>query len=217
MRDVESDITLGCVQPPPWASRSSDRGLRPPSRPAARRRRAAQDAGGTREVAPPAEFDHRMPPRLNGSSARFLPGLSAPPALPERGSHVRSAGSANTRLRSAFRVSHPRGGLTPPRTLSACSIRLTLLGFDPPELSSSPGAVSPLGARCRPAVHRGPCVLNGACSEAFTRPPLARGHGLDVHPTCSSLDAGPSVRLHGFAPLASPPLHAAVFRRDAGA
>ena len=50
---------------------------------------------------------------------------------------------------ATYRVSHPPGDLTPPRTLPACFIRHTLVGFHPSELSSSPAAVAPLDARCR--------------------------------------------------------------------
>jgi len=121
--------------------------------------RTLSGPGDARGVAPPSEYDHRTPPCLETARAVlelawFLPGLLAPPAHPVRGSHVRSAGLSTARLRSASRVSHPPDGLTPPRTLPACFIRLALMGFDPSERSSSMAAVAPLGARCRPDVHR---------------------------------------------------------------
>ena len=211
MRGAFASIPPDCVQPAPWASRSSDRWLRPSSRLAVRRPLATQNAGSAREVAPPSEFDHRMPPRLiarvHGS---FLDSRPLQRSW-ERGSHVRYAGLATTRLRSAFRVSHPLDGLTPPRTLPACFIRLTLLGLWPSR------AFLLARSRCasrRPLPScRSPREWPQPLHALSTRP----DHGPSGLPARLPTGAGPSARLHGFAPLTSPPLRCVWFRHVAGA
>jgi hypothetical protein len=168
-----------CVQPAPWASRSSDRASRPSSRPAvqtdAAPHRTPEALAKLRLLQSLTTGCHHAP---KARVAWFLPGLSSPSTLPARGSHVRYAGLATTRLRSASRVSHPPDGLTPPRTLPACFIRLTFLGFRPPEPSSSAGAVAPLGARCRPVVHRGPSSPREPDHRPAPAPSPCSVHGL---------------------------------------
>jgi hypothetical protein len=169
-----------CVQPAPW-SLEVFRSCAPDG---------PKTDGDARGVTPPAEFDLRTPPRCvtahgGARAARFLPGLSAPPALAERGSHDRYAGHSNSRLRSAFRVSHPPDGLTPPRTLPACFIRLTLLGFRSPEPCSSVAAVAPLGAHCRPDVHRPPALAASRARAPWC--PNPSGSETDEQPVFTAL------------------------------
>jgi hypothetical protein len=177
--------------------------------------RTLSGPGDTRAVAPPSEYDHRTPPRLVSALAAlelawFLPGLWPPSAPSDRESHVRSAGSSTSLLRSASRVSHPLDGLTPPRTLPTCFIRLALLGLHPTELSSPLAAVAPLGARCRPGVH------HRSRSNPTAHHPPARSMG-DTGFRCTFRDrTGPVIHLHGLAPPEGPPLRRARFRRSAG-
>jgi hypothetical protein len=177
--------------------------------------RTLSGPGDARAVAPPSEYDHRTPPRLVSAlavlePAWFLPGLCSPSTLEERGVHVRSAGVSTPRLRSASRVSHPPGGLTPPRTLPACFIRLALVGLHPSELSSSLAAVAPLGARCRPGVHR-PCRTAPTAHHS----PATSMEATSLRCTFRERPAAPA-HLHGLAPPESPTLHRARFRRSAG-
>lgn len=84
------------------------------------------------------------------------------------------------------RVSHPPGDSTPPRTRPACFIRLTLMGFHPPEPFSSTAAVTPLDALYRPDVGTAPPP------DPFTPHAMAIGRCED--------DARVRAYLHGLAP-----------------
>jgi len=147
VRDVSSIITPGCVQPAP---RSLE--VFRPRAPAPFRARAT--LAELRLLQSMTIGRHHAFCPLSRSSSCVVPSWASCPFSaigPEKPRSIYRV--FHTRLRSASRVSHPPGGLTPPRALPAYFIRLALLGFAPTELFSSLAAVAPLGARSRPDVH----------------------------------------------------------------
>jgi hypothetical protein len=147
VRDVSSIITPGCVQPAP---RSLE--VFRPQAPAPSRARATLAELRLLQSMTIGRH-HAWGPLSRRSSCVVPPWASCPFSAIGPGKPRSIHRAFHARLRYASRVSHPPGGLTPPRAPPACFIRLALLGFAPSELFSSLAAVAPLGARCRPAVH----------------------------------------------------------------
>lgn len=153
-----------------------------------------KNIGSAHEVAPPAEYDRRVPPRPMCSSCAVPPWAFAPFSAPSTGKsrclRIRR-GCHPTGYVAECRVSHPPDGSTPPRALPACFIRLTLMGFDPSEPSSSVAAVAPLGARCRPDVRR--CPVDDPATRLFPIPRHGRGRASVVR-LGPARDIGPTSR-----------------------
>jgi hypothetical protein len=181
-----TDRAVGSVDPAPWALGSSRLGPGRTSRPEHLR------SCGACRVLPP---DATAPP---ARAARCLPELCAPSALAERDSHVRYAGLASPGY------GPPPGFFT---LLTVCSAPdLPGLfhpgnahGIAPFRASPPPGAVAPLGARCRLDVYRR--------AASGTRP---NGVFVALHGTPRSFRSPVAprtptpARLHGFAPPMDP-------------